>query len=170
MPRMSIAILASLPRTRFGVEFIGDGQEIREAPDALAGTALGGPLEPGINQSCPETARKGARSRTGPLPAAARGQPRDDIKPPLASLRPSSAWHNGQRRHAGAWGVWTPGIAESRLPHAFYISITTASHALGRMQGLAAIVAVFIGTINHRHQNHAYCSYTFRIMVRRTGV
>lgn len=93
----------------------GDGQEIREAP----GTALGGPPEPGINQSCPETARKGARSHAGPQPAAARGQPRDDIKPPLASLRPSSAWHDGQRRHAGAWGVWTPEIAKSRLPRVF---------------------------------------------------
>lgn len=39
----------------------------------------------------------------------------------------------------------------------------------GGMQGLAAIVAVFIGIINyHQHQNHAYCYYTFRIIVRRT--
>lgn len=82
---------------------MGDGQEIREAPSALAGTALGGQLEAGINQSHPETAREDARSHAGPLPAAARGQPRDDIKPPLANLRPSSAWHNGQCRHAGAW-------------------------------------------------------------------
>lgn len=73
MPCISIIILASLPRTRLGVEIMGDGQEIREAPGALAGTALGGPPEPGINQSCPETARKGARSRAGPLPAAATG-------------------------------------------------------------------------------------------------
>lgn len=54
---------------------MGDGQEIREASVALAGTALGGPREPGINQSCPETARKDARSRAGPLPAAAQGSP-----------------------------------------------------------------------------------------------
>ena len=109
---------------------VDDSQEIREAPSALAGTTLGGLQEPGINQRRPETARKDARSRAGPLPAAAQGQPRDDIKPPLASLRPSSAWHNGQRRHAGVWGVWTPEIAESHLPRAFYISILTAPYVL----------------------------------------
>lgn len=41
----------------------------------------------------------------------------------------------------------------------------------GGMQGLAAIVAVFVGIINHhRHQNHAYCYYIFRITVRWTGI
>lgn len=110
---------------------MGHGQEIQEAPGALAGTALGGPQEPGINQSHPETARKDARSCAGPLPAAARGQPQDDIKPPMASLCPSSTWHNRQRRHAGVWGVWAPGITESGLPCAFYTSIITASLAMG---------------------------------------
>lgn len=41
------------------------------------------------------------------------------------------------------------------------------------VQGLAAIVAAFIGIINHHHhhhQNHAYCYYTFRIIVRRTVI
>jgi len=129
-------MLASLPKTKLGVEIMGDGQEIREAPGAVAVAALGGPPGPGINQSWPETARKRARSRAGPLPAAAQGQPRDDIKLPLASLRPSSAWHNGQRSHSGVWGVWTPEIAESRLPCTIYISVITASHVPGGNAGL----------------------------------
>lgn len=99
--------------------------------------------------------RKDARNCTGPLPAAARGQLWGEMKPPLANLHSSSAWHNMQLPITLEFGgLASPNHGGSLVVCALHIHNNSIIWTVERAQGLAEVVAVLRGVINH-HQNHA---------------
>lgn len=147
MPGISTAILVPLPKPSLGWksrETRGDQRRARcpvwDSPWSAAGA--------GHKSERPRDGKEGCQEPRRCPASAARGQPRGDIKPPLANPRPSPAWHSGQRHHAGLGKIWTPEMVESHLPRAFYTSSITASCAAVGVcvcvcvQGSAAVAAV----------------------------